>query len=247
MGVLIINHSMLDSNQTKKLNEQAKSLFERVKLNSEDVDLAKQAQMLEAYCCLLLNEPQEALVLLEGSQKPQLSGEVLQATAYQMLGQLDEAKAALQISLFKSLISIVEAFPMLLSLGGVDQFEEIVSRFMKVEEAFELRKLNPYVVMPILLVVAQGYVQLGKVEKALDYLDDYSKLCTYDFYPLKFRGTPFFDMIEDWYETFDLGNIVPRNEVLIKKSMKDALLQNPVFTVLHENERFIHLVNRLGE
>ena len=40
---------------------------------------------------------------------------------------------------------------------------------------------------------------------------------------------------------------MPRNEVLIKKSMKDALLQNPVFTVLHENERFIHLVNRLGE
>ena len=62
-----------------------------------------------------------------------------------------------------------------------------------------------------------------------------------------FRGTPFFDMIEDWYETFDLGNIVPRDEVLLKKSMKDALLQNPVFTVLHENERFIHLVNRLGE
>ena len=247
MGVLIINHSMLDSNQTKKLNEQAKSLFERVKLNSEDVDLAKQAQMVEAYCCLLLNEPQEALVLLEGSQKPQLSGEVLQATAYQMLGQLDEAKAALQISLFKSLISIVEAFPMLLSLGGADQFEETVSRFMKVEEAFELRKLNPYVVMPILLVVAQGYVQHGKVEQALDYLDDYSKLCTYDFYPLKFRGTPFFDVIEDWYETFDLGNIVPRDEVLIKKSMKDALLQNPVFTVLHENERFTHLVNRLGE
>lgn len=43
MGVLIINHSMLDANQTQKLNEQAKSLFERVKLNSEDVDLAKQA------------------------------------------------------------------------------------------------------------------------------------------------------------------------------------------------------------
>ena len=60
-------------------------------------------------------------------------------------------------------------------------------------------------------------------------------------------GTDAFRQIEDWYETFDLGNIVPRDEVLIKKSMKDALLQNPVFTVLHENERFIHLVNRLGE
>lgn len=54
-------------------------------------------------------------------------------------------------------------------------------------------------------------------------------------------------MIEDWYETFDLGNIVPRDEVLIKQSMRDALLQHSVFMTLHENERFIHLVNRLGE
>ena len=45
--------------------------------------------------------------------------------------------------------------------------------------------------MPILLVVAQGYVQLGKVEKALDYLDDYSKLCTMIFILLNLEARLF--------------------------------------------------------
>lgn len=247
MGVLIINHSMLDSSQTEVLNEQAKSLFERVKLNSEDIDLAKQAQILEAHCCLLLNQPNEALVLLEGSQKPPMSGEVLQATAYQMLGQLEEAKSALQVSLFKSLMTMIDTFPMLLSLAEGDRFEEIVSIFMKLEETFEIRNLNPYVVMPVLIIAAQGYMKEGKVEKALDYLDEYSKIGTYHFYPLKFRGTAFFDVIEEWYKKFDFGNIVPRDEVLIKQSMKDAVIKNPSFISLQENERFIKLVNRLGE
>ncbi len=247
MGVLIINHSMLEPEQTDTLNEQAKSLFERVKLMSDDVDLAKQAQILEAYCYLLFNEPQEALVLLEGSQRPPLSAEVLQSTAYQMLNQTEEAKSSLQISMFKSLMTMVDAFPMLLSLTCPETFEDTVTRFMKLDEIFEIRKMNPYTVMPVLIVIAQEYMQLGNTEKALDYLDEYSKLATFDFYPLKFRGTPFFDAIEEWYETFDLGNIVPRDEALIKQSMKDVLLKNPTFMSLQENEKFIHIVNRLGE
>ena len=51
MGLLIINHSMLDKTQTLELNKKAKDLFQRVKCHSDDVDLAKQAQILEAQCC----------------------------------------------------------------------------------------------------------------------------------------------------------------------------------------------------
>ena len=57
IGVLMINHSMLDPNQTQAINEWARSLFERVKVNSEDVDLAKQAQTFEALSYNLLNQP----------------------------------------------------------------------------------------------------------------------------------------------------------------------------------------------
>ena len=67
-----------------------------------------------------------------------------------------------------------------------------------------------------------------------------------NFTPLKFRSTPFFDKIENWYETFDLGNTTPRDEVIIKQSALDVLVNNPIFMPLKEDERFIHLVNRIG-
>lgn len=246
MGLLIINHSMLDKTQTLELNKKAKDLFQRVKCHSDDVDLAKQAQILEAQCCLLLNDPKEALILLEGSEKPQLSGELLQVNAHLMLGETENAKSDLQISIFQSLMKIVGSFSLLLPIAEPNQFEETVSRFMKLDETFEIRKLNPYVVVPVLIIIAQGYMKLGNSEKALDYLEDYSKMMAFEFYPLKFRSTPFFDKIEDWYETFDLGNTTPRDEVIIKQSTLDVLVNNPIFMPLKENERFIHLVNRIG-
>ena len=67
-----------------------------------------------------------------------------------------------------------------------------------------------------------------------------------EFYPLKFRSTPFFDKIEDWYETFDLGSTAPRDESIIRQSTLEVLVNNPIFMPLKEDERFIHLVNRIG-
>ena len=163
-----------------------------------------------------------------------------------MLGETENAKSDLQISIFQSLMKIVGSFSLLLPIAEPNQFEETVSRFMKLDETFEIRKLNPYVVVPVLIIIAQGYMRLGNSEKALDYLDDYSKMVAFEFYPLKFRSTPFFDKIEDWYETFDLGNTTPRDEVIIRQSTLDVLVNNPIFMPLKENERFIHLVNRIG-
>lgn len=59
MGIILLNHSMLASSpeETTRLNEQAKLLFQRVKTQIDEVELAKQALHLEAYCCLLLGEP----------------------------------------------------------------------------------------------------------------------------------------------------------------------------------------------
>ena len=41
--------------------------------------------------------------------------------------------------------------------------------------------------------------------------------------------------------------MAPRNEVIIKQSMIDAVVMEPLFMSLQTNERFIQLVKRLGE
>ena len=76
--------------------------------------------------------------------------------------------------------------------------------------------------------------------------EDYSKMMAFEFYPLKLRSTSFFDKIEEWYETFDVGTTAPRDEVIIRQSSLEVLVNNPIFMPLKENERFIHLVNRIG-
>lgn len=247
IGVLMINHSMLDPNQTQAINEWARSLFERVKVNSEDVDLAKQAQTLEALSHILLNQPMEALGLLEGCRKPSATGEILQAQAYQMIGELDEAQKSTQIALYKGLMSMMEAFPMMLSLNEGPKFEMTLQKMMEVIKTFDLEELNPYILMSNYLLVAKKFIVIKKEEQALDYLEAYTKLATSIGSSFYLRASTFFNQLDQWYETLDLGKMAPRNDLLIRQSIKEALVEEPMFMSLQENERFIQLVKQLGE
>ena len=248
MGLLLINHSMLapDVLETTRLNELACSLFERVKEKGDDVELSKQALHLEAYCYLLLNQPSVALELLEDTKKPKVSSEVLIAQAHQMLGQIEEAKSSIQVGVFSHLMEIFQTLPILLGLSLPDQkrFEDIIQKIETLDELFEIKKVNPYPILPIQLMIAQGYMQLGEAGLALDYLDAYSKLATDSIQRIKIQGNDFFNLVEDWFKAYEIGQ-PPRNEAIIKQSALDGVLKNPVFMPLHEEERFINLVARL--
>ena len=249
MGIILLNHSMLASRseETTRLNEQAKLLFQRVKTQIDEVELAQQALHLEAYCCLLLGEPEMGLQLLEGSNRPKLSSDVVKASAYQMLGQMEKAKSAIQIGLYEHLMGMIENYPTLLMLTLPDQkkFKDSLERVMQLDQVFNLRQLNPSIVLPVLLVAAQGYVQFGQCDRALDYLEDYAKIVKNKFYPLKFRGDQFFDVIEDWLEEYEIGTYAPRNEKIIQQSIVEALTNNPMFVPLQQEARFIKVIKEL--
>ena len=101
--------------------------------------------------------------------------------------------------------------------------------------------------MPIYLLVAKKWMGLQEEERALDYLERYTKLATSIGSSFYLRASTFFSQLDQWYETFDLGKMAPRNEVIIKQSMIDAVVMEPLFMSLQTNERFIQLVKRLGE
>ena len=50
------------------------------------------------------------------------TGELLQAQAYQMMGEWEEAQKSTQIALYKGLMLMMEAFPMMLSLNDGAKF-----------------------------------------------------------------------------------------------------------------------------
>ncbi|MGL4374520.1 MAG: helix-turn-helix domain-containing protein [Turicibacter sp.] len=248
IGLLLVNHSMLAKtpDETIRLNKEAKTLFERVKLKSDDVELAKQSLQLEVYCHLLLGEAQQALQLLGDTNQPVVSTEVMKATAHQMLGQMHEAKASIQVGFFTHLVDILQSYPMLLtlSLSSEKQFETLLQKLQGLDDLFEIRKMHPYLIVPIMLTAATCYTQLGNIDKAIQYLEEYYKLTTTNFFPLKIKGNEFFDLIEDWLKENGM-EVAPRSEKVIKQSMIEALIQNSAFLSLQDDERFIDIVEKL--
>lgn len=249
MGILLVNHSSLfkDPQEIRGVFEEAKGLFIRIREESGDISLTKQALFLEALCNLSLNDPHGVLELLGGEVEPVMPPEPLLASAYQMTGRLDEAKRVLQIGMFQSIVALFNLFPGYLTLCNDEPkvFEETLRRALAMVEIFDLRNLHPAIVVGIYINGAQGYIAQGNHDKALELLQDYTTLVTGNIYPLKLHGDGFFDRIDNWLEDLDLGTNLPRDEKTIRQSMADVVVHNPIFAALAENKRFQGIIARL--
>ena len=74
------------------------------------------------------------------------------------------------------------------------------------------------------------YQQCGETNQALDYLEAYVKTaCEGGFDDPKLKGDGLFDHLEGYLDTFVLGSSAPRNASLIRRSIRDAVLQTPAF------------------
>lgn len=248
VGILLINHLELvkDQNAMSALLAQSKALFERVREESGDILLAKQALYMEALCCLMENDPGAVLELLEGTIVPAMPPESLLASAYQMTGRMEKAKEALQIGMYQNLVVLYNFLPayLILCANEPNKFEEALKRARTVVDVFDLKNLHPSVIIGLYLAAAQGYCMQQRHERALDMLEEYVDIVTGDIYPLRLQGDDFFDLLNPWLEQLDLGTDLPRNEKIIKKSMLD-IVKSPAFAALAQEERYRSLSERL--
>jgi transcriptional regulator with XRE-family HTH domain len=249
MGILMLNHAQLlkDSKKSISLLEEAKALFNRVREESDDMSLTKQALYVEALCCLAIGDPNAALTLLDGMIAPVMPPESLLASAYQMTGRIDDAKAVLQVGIYQDIVTLFNFFPayLLLCVDTPSKFNETLRRALVIAEAVDLNHLHPGVIIGTYIAAAQGYLTQGNHDKALDMLQQYTDLVTSDIYPMRLQGDAFFDLLDSWLDQLDLGTDLPRDDKTIRQSMYDMLVQNPEFLVLSEEQRFQKLTERL--
>ena len=245
----MVNHIELvkDPQKSGSLIEEAISLFIRVKEESGDVLLTRQALFMEALCSLAAHDPNAALALLDGTVAPALPPESLLASAYQMAGNVDEAISVLQVGIYQNIVVLFNFFPAYLMLCTDNhlKFEEVLRRALNVAETFDMKHLHPGVLVSIYIAAAQGYMTQGDRDKTLDMLQQYAEIVTSDIYPLILHGDSFFDHLESWLDKLDLGTDLPRDEKTIKKSMADVILGNPVFSVLANDQRFQSISEKL--
>lgn len=249
MGILLLNHSMLAGSpeRTAEIIDTDRRLFERIRLECEDVNIGKQALFLEAYCCLVQNDPEEVLVLLEGTDVPQMSTNELFARAYLMLGNVPKAKEKVQMDMYSSIVMMFEAFTMMFTLNADDpvKLDECVGRAIAMDRIFNVRGFHPATVISMFLSAANTYAIADNKEKTLEMLKEYTEISTSGIFPLKLKGDDFLDMIDAVLANLDLGNEMVRSEETVKQSIWQGVAKNPVFAKFENDNEFKRIVKRL--
>jgi len=126
-----------------------------------------------------------------------------------------------------------------------EQFDETYRRVLAVAEAFDLKNLHPSILVKFHIFAAQGYTMLGNTDRALEILEGYAELVTGDIYPLQLKGDDYFNLIDEWFDELDLGTALPRDEKIVRQSMADGVVNNPVFTPLAGEFRFQRVAEKL--
>lgn len=251
LGCLYVNHCMLADTPEKAsaIIDEARELFLRVREESDEVELKTQAVNMEAFCLLRLGKANEVIDLLNQSVQLRMAPEPLLSSAFLMAGDAQEARRVLQAGIYQTVIELLNMLLPYLSLCEADSsaFEKTYERILTIADTFQLKTLHPTVLMTLYLTIAQEFMKHGSQEQALDMLDLYTTLALSDIYPLKLQGDSYFDLLEGWLEEMlPLGSDLPRAESSVRKSIRDAVTDNPVFAPLSEHIRFKNMVQRLN-
>lgn len=239
MVVLYLNHYMLFNNKEKVLN-RARELCIRIREESENPQLIKDAINLELLSLIMDNKPTEVLEILGEDVKTFSQDAELISMSFRLLGNMNKASEITQICIYQNLISLVGNISqqIVLNMDKLDIIEECFKRAAGICELFNLDELHPNTTVNLYLATAQGYAINKQNEKALELIQKYTDVCIKNIYDFKLRGDEFFDKIENWLKELDLGVNTPRSHELIKQSVISGVKDNPIFSDLKDDYRF---------
>lgn len=250
MAELLINHAPLAGSpeRVNAVMEEAAALFQRVETESGDAVLARQALSMRAYCYLALQQPAAAVDLLDNIDELTISSDILLAKAYLMKGDTERSIELLQTYLYKNVLSLFGAFPDLMTCYAdrPEKMEDCLQKVLGLGEVFGIQAMHPAVYLTLYLTAAALFASQNRKERALDMLEAYADLCRKDLFPLKLHGNAFFDRLDTYFASLNLGTSAPRSDKLIIRDLKGSVEGNPVFQSLAGEERFQRVLRRLG-
>lgn len=245
ISILLLNHHMLSTDAPAVL-EKTSQLLVRITQLSDDVWVLRQVNSLRATLALMQADPETTLRLLGGVIKPSLGDEIILATAYEQMGDKEEARRVIQVMMYQNVIYLVGSSPLYLRLTSYKSqaFNETIERMNDLIELYALKKLHPNMCLQFYYGVTQCAAINGDSELLYAYLTKYVDVCTNDLLPFSLRGDEYFDLLEEWLEQLDLGTNAPRNIEIIKKSIIDSM-NAPFFEPFKEDKVMLELGDRL--
>ncbi len=250
MGLLLLNHMSLAGHpeKTTEVTAQVLEIFKRVGRSSEDVHLAKQSVHLQALCCLSLEQPDEALRLLENMKEPAMNTDSLLVKAYQMKGDMDKALEYLQGYVYVNLMNILGAIPDFFRMytGNSEKIERFYQISCGLKQLFEIDELHPAILMQVELMAAFSFAGQGDMDKALHSLEKCTELMgRIGKGKLILKGNAIFDVLERYFVDIDIEVTAPRNKEAIWHDLKKLIINNPAFDGLKDEERYQRIIRKL--
>lgn len=251
IGLLLINHVSLlpEQDRATEVLQKVLEIFQRVEKESGDAHLANQAVKLQAVCYLSLQQPVQAIDLLERPDDlSSMHSEVMLVKAYQMKGDLDKAMEYLQGYVYVNLMSILGAAPDFYRMYADNpvKLDRIYGIFRGLTELFEIEELHPALVMQMEFTAAMAQAGMGNNNKALDALERSLQLMEgIGKGKLFLKGNAIFDVLERYFADIDIDAAAPRNSETMWHDLKNLIRNNPSFAGLKEEERYKHILRKL--
>lgn len=247
MAQLYVNYVNL-APQKERAIEKIQKLCVRVKEKSGNYKLANEAIILEALSYIVQEEPQKVLQLLGEDVVIQLGSDQLIAMAQTMLGNTEKAKGILQVNMYQQLLATVLSATetLILEVENPAYFDETVHRVEVLINTFKIEQLNVNVALVFYLKAASGYAMQNRLERTMNCIECYVKICTQINFPLRLVGDDYFYLLENWMEReVFLSSQAPRDDETIKHALYEGIAANPLFANLLENARFKNLLINL--
>lgn len=250
MSILLINHYMLAKENEKQIEvlDEVNKLCERIKDESNEQYLIKQANAIQAIALLQQQKFSAVIDLLEEESKHMIpNNNIILVSAYMSVGDIKSATEALQSSIYNELLILINSMPLMLSLNinNKEKTDEIIKRSFGIAELFQLENIRPDVMLSLNLSVAQYFISQGDTDKALEYLNNYVKVCNSISFPITLHGDYFFDGMSERFSKLDLGESSIRSDEIVKGSIVEGVANNPMFNSIKDNREFELIVKKL--
>lgn len=246
IGVLYLNYANMAPNPSDIITK-ANALFKRVLTYTNDIELIKLAQNLNVTALLLLNKPHDIINELGDNIPLLIHNEVILAQAQQLLGNYQQATLVIQASSYQLLLQLLEQLTAYIALPTVtlDIVTTGYQRILGLAQLFKLRQLHPTFLLKAHLAAAASYCHHHQFDLALTALTNYVNLATTDIFPFQLHGDDFFNMLDDWINNMQYP--LPRVEKVVRQSIYDAIVNNPIFNPLKTEPQFIKLEKQLKQ
>lgn len=249
MGLFLMNHADLlpGKEEIQKYIKQAQELFIHVRTQSKDPELIVQASRYEAYSSLTLNEFDQVLKILGSQTRIIFPVESLIAGAQQKMGDEEQAITTLQTAIYQYTTIFISFFSNYLQLliNKPKQFSETFSRGRAFAELFNFEELHPVVLMNFQLSAIFGFAQMHDEKAALQCLQDFLKIMKQTDFPVELHGDDYFNQVNGWLESLEIGNQMPRDSMKVKESLVEVVLDNPIFANFNDQEQIKKIYSEL--